>query len=269
MTGSGTAGWVSWGSWALAACGWLLAVAGAIGVRRRAGRRAVRNARAAHELRGPLWALGLGLELAARTGSLPGSRARALEGELARARRALDDLFGLGDPEQVELVATGPLLADSVEAWRPAAAARGLELELSAGATRGPAWVRGDRVRLAQAVGNLIANAIEHGAAAIAVSSSCSGAAVRIEVLDGGRGLPAPLAELLRGSRRRPLGHLSAWPPAGQARGHGLRIVADIARAHGGSLSAGPSERGARLVLELPQAAAPPDASGLRGGTGR
>jgi signal transduction histidine kinase len=35
-------------------------------------------------------------------------------------------------------------------------------------------------------------------------------------------------------------------------RGHGLAIACSVARAHGGRLASAPSERGARLVLELP-----------------
>jgi signal transduction histidine kinase len=37
-------------------------------------------------------------------------------------------------------------------------------------------------------------------------------------------------------------------------RGHGLRIAAGVARAHGGRLISAPSDRGARMVLELPLA---------------
>jgi signal transduction histidine kinase len=66
---------------------------------------------------------------------------------------------------------------------------------------------------------------------------------VRIEVIDGGPGLPATVAELAR----RPRGGRGS-------RGRGLAIAAAIARRHGGRLAAAPSERGARLVLDLPAA---------------
>ena len=70
----------------------------------------------------------------------------------------------------------------------------------------------------------------------------CGGATrARIEVTDTGPGLPAPISELARraqGGRGR--------------RGRGLAIATAIAVEHGGRLSAAPSVRGARLVLELP-----------------
>jgi signal transduction histidine kinase len=205
-------------------------------------------ARACHELRGPLSAVTLGLELGSAAGELTPARLRAIELELGRASLALDDLGAarlaptrrrphvLGTCEPVDLA---QLLADSVEAWRPRAIRAGAELSVtwSGGAAR----VWGDRVRLAQATGNLIANAIEHGGARIQVRGTVTDREARIEVLDDGPGLPAPVAELAgraRGGRGR--------------RGRGLAIARTVARAHGGDLGAAPSHRGARLVLELP-----------------
>jgi signal transduction histidine kinase len=103
--------------------------------------------------------------------------------------------------------------------------------------------VWGDRVRLAQAIGNLIANALEHGGGPVEVLGSSGGGQVRIEVTDSGPGLPAPVAELVRG----------AAGGRGQ-RGRGLAIAMAIVHAHGGRLAAAPSHRGARLVMTLPAA---------------
>jgi signal transduction histidine kinase len=132
-------------------------------------------------------------------------------------------------------------VADWVEAWRPTAAARSVELT---GSWSGrPASVWGDRLRLAQATGNLIANAIEHGGGVVEVRGSVNGWLARVEVSDTGPGLPAAVAELAR------------RPRAGRgARGRGLAIARAAAASHGGRLSAAPSRRGARLVLELPVA---------------
>jgi signal transduction histidine kinase len=204
-------------------------------------------ARACHELRGPLTAARLGLQLGARVGELSPARLRAIDLELGRAALALEDLDGvrargLSDAwHPLEAVDLGELVADSVEAWRPAAIARSVELT---GSWSGrPASVWGDRLRLAQATGNLIANAIEHGGGVIEVRGSVYGRLARVEVSDTGPGLPAPVATLAR------------RPRAGRGvRGRGLAIASAVAARHGGRVAAAPSPRGARLLLELPVA---------------
>jgi signal transduction histidine kinase len=205
--------------------------------------------RACHELRGPLTAARLGLALGVRVGELSTAQLRALDLELGRASLALDDLAAVHSPrsdrhraqQEVDLP---ELLGDSVEAWRAAAVAAGARIELHwSGA---PARVRGDRLRLAQATGNLIANAVEHGGGAIVVRGRAERVSVRIEVVDGGPGLPAPVAQLTRRARN---GH--------SGRGRGLAIASAIARDHGGRVAAAPSQRGARLVLELPRLPGP------------
>jgi signal transduction histidine kinase len=96
-------------------------------------------------------------------------------------------------------------------------------------------------VRLAQAIGNLLANALEHGSGVVEVGARSIAGRVRIEVSDEGAGLPAPVAELAR------------RPRAGRGRrGRGLAIASDIVERHGGRLVSAPSPRGARLAIELP-----------------
>jgi signal transduction histidine kinase len=235
----------AWGGWVAAL---LSLLAAAVACRAlRGGREAV--ARASHELRGPLAAARLGLELGARAGELSSARLRAIELELARAALALEDLSeseGRSSTlRSVDSVDAERLLADSVEAWRAGATARGVRLGVCW--SGGPGFVWGDRLRLAQATGNLIANAIEHGGGVVEVSGKLDGGRVRIEVIDSGAGLPAPVLELAR------------KPRAGKGtRGRGLAIASAVAASHGGRLAAAPAERGARLVLELPAAPTPP-----------
>jgi signal transduction histidine kinase len=105
--------------------------------------------------------------------------------------------------------------------------------------------VHADAVRLAQAVGNVVANAIEHGGGRVEVRTRAAGDRVRVEVTDGGPGLPSPVAELTRGAR------------GGRgARGRGLAIAQAIACRAGGRVVAAPSSRGACVALELPAVAA-------------
>ena len=231
----------------LTCAGWLAAIVAllvAASAWRATGARLEAIARASHELRGPITAARLGVEHGVRMGEMSVRRLRAIELELERASVALDDLGSAGDGGRAsEPVDVAQLLEQSADGWRTLAAARGAELHVSWAGR--PACVRGRRVRLGQAVGNVIANAIEHGAGPVEVRGRADGFAVRVEITDAGPGLPAPVAALAAGARR-----------GRGRRGRGLAIAAAIAKDHGGRLAAAPSERGARLVLELPLAPA-------------
>jgi DNA-binding response OmpR family regulator len=226
-------------AWLLAAVATVVAAVGRLELRRR--RELV--ARACHELRGPLTAAHLALHAGARHGDAPPQRLAAIDLELKRAGVALDDLAaarrGRRAPDRDEPVDVGDLLAYQAATWRIVAGVFGCRLELVEQG-RG-AIVRGDRLRLAQAVGNLVANALEHGTGRVELLARSLGDRVRIEVADEGPGLPAPVGDLTR------------RPRAGRGRrGRGLAIAADIADRHGGRLVAAPSSRGARVALELP-----------------
>jgi signal transduction histidine kinase len=213
--------------------------------RRRQLERAELVARACHELRGPLTAARLGLNLVAAAPDPVGGPLAAVEHELRRASLALADLDaaprGQREGDRVQSVAVGALLRRAVIAWAPVAHREGARVHLRECPLG--VVVRGDPTRLAQAVGNLLANAIEHGGGVIEVAGRASADFVRIDVCDGGPGLPdsvSHLARRARGGRGR--------------RGRGLAIASDVAARHGGRLAAAPSARGARLVLELPVA---------------
>jgi signal transduction histidine kinase len=246
------------------------ALAAIVVLRAELGRRAELVARAGHELRGPLCAVRLALHGAARDGAAE-AWAEAVGLELERAGAALADLAAAttwrrppaGRRRRVPTagpVATAdadPVLApvDVAELVRAqsgpwAAAAPGIGRRLVVAAPAGEALVHGDRGRLAQAVGNLLANAVEHGDGTIGLTVGCAGGVVRVEVTDEGRGLPAPLDRLVRGAR------------GGRGtRGRGLAIAAGVAARHGGRLVTGPTRGGARIALELPAAPAAAEAS--------
>jgi signal transduction histidine kinase len=230
----------AWAGWLAAFVGCALAAAALLWRRRTVD--AV--ARASHELRGPITAARLGLTLASRLGELSPSRFNAIEGELEQAALALDDLAA-APGRSPSARREGPLdvaelVKRSVEAWAAVARERGTCLELATSASE---FVWGERVRLGQAIGNLIANAIEHGGDEVAVACHRAGALIRIQVSDNGPGLPAPVAQLAREARRG-----RGW------RGRGLAIALAVAEAHGGRIASAPAERGAKLVLELPAA---------------
>ena len=227
-------------AWALATICFVLALGAAYELRRR--RELV--ARACHELRGPLTAVRLGLATMERRREAPAERLAMLDLELRRAGLALDDFAAARSGrrliDRTEPVEVAELFEQQYESWRVVAGAfhsRVLLGELLPGTI-----VDGDRLRLAQAVSNLVANALEHGPGRIELTARAVGHRhVRIEVIDEGPGLPASVAELTRKAR------------GGRGRrGRGLAIAAEIAERHGGRLVAAPAPRGARIGLELP-----------------
>jgi signal transduction histidine kinase len=233
----------------VAAVGWslaLAALAAAACARVAAGRRMALVAEAAHELRAPIGAALLGLHglVADAAGA---RRVAAVELELRRAALALADLDaaprGRRAPSCAEPVDVRVLLADAVEAWRPVARSLTSELLYDPAPTR--LIVDADRLRLAQAVGNLVINALEHGAGPVRLRAHATRGHVRIEVRDHGPGLTVPVAALAGGRH------------AGR-RGHGLAIAARVVARHGGRLLTAPVSSGACVVLELPRADATP-----------
>ncbi|MDP2712507.1 MAG: HAMP domain-containing sensor histidine kinase [Solirubrobacteraceae bacterium] len=226
--------------WALTAVGFALASLGAFELRRR--REMV--ARACHELRGPLTAVRLSLATMERRCEAPPERLAVLDHELRRAGLALDDFAaarsGRRTADRSEPVELCELLEEQYDSWAPVAAA--FDSTIVLGDLVPGAIVAGDRLRLAQAISNLIANALEHGPGLVEITARATGEQrVRVEVIDEGPGLPAGLAEIVgraRGGRGE--------------RGRGLAIAAQIAARHGGGLVAAPARRGTRLGVELP-----------------
>ncbi len=96
-----------------------------------------------------------------------------------------------------------------------------------------------DPERLAQALDNLIHNAILHGGLRVRVEAAVFAGGVRIAVADSG---PTSSA-----ARRRP----------GPRHGHGLRVVSAVAAEHGGRFLLRTSPDGTRAILELPFAPTP------------
>jgi signal transduction histidine kinase len=222
----------------------------------RARRRLADVARVCHEVRGPLCAARLGLD----TLRAEPARLTAIDLELRRAARALEDLGGDAPADRRELVDVCALARAHAPAWQAVAAAHAAELRLDVitevapaavvplrprrGVSSGPlgsTTVFADPVRLAQACANLVANAAEHGGGVVRVRVAAVGDRVRFEVADDGPGLPAPVAALAGRARNG-------------RRGHGLAVAAAVAARHGGRLTAAPARSGARLVLALPAA---------------
>ncbi len=203
---------------------------------RRRRRRELLN-RSLHELRRPLQALTL-------SWPQPDAGSRDHLGLALDALGELDRRVN-GDPassrNRPQLVEARALAADAVRRWRGPAANRGREIDLCWRASGSRLMC--DRIAVARALDNLIANAIEHGGGTIHVEGSVRGARLRIAVADGcqpARNAVAPLAR-----------------PRDARRGQGLRIVAEVAADHGGRFVACAHDGGAKAVIELPLAAGP------------
>jgi signal transduction histidine kinase len=215
-----------------AVAGWGLALALLVELRRRAAL----VADAAHELAGPLTAISLGIE-ALRRQPAARRRADALGVELCRLQLAAEDAAAAARGRRAQpLAAPVPLkdlAAQSSEAWRPAAERRGGRVSFDWKA--GNASVHAARRHLAQAFGNLLANAVEHGGGEIVVRGRRSEGGLRIEVEDAGGGPTASSGRPRRG------------------RGRGLGIAARALQHAGGRLTAVDRPDGGRVaVTELP-----------------
>ncbi len=138
----------------------------------------------------------------------------------------------------------------SVEAFRPAAERKGIALLLEAPLEMPP--VRMDRTRIAQALGNLLDNAVRHTpeGGEVTVSVEAANGWIQVSVADTGEGVPEEeLAEIfdrfyrVDPSRSRATG----------GTGLGLTIARQLVVAHGGSIRAERrSKGGSRFVFELP-----------------
>jgi len=204
---------------------------------------------AGHELRTPLALLRTELELALRQGQSEEELREALRvsvEEVDRLAQLADDLLLIARYDRGRL----PLRVESVDArslldsvvtrfqWRADEATRPLASEAPSGLT-----VRGDRLRLEQALGNLVDNALRHGRGRVTLRAAGANGSVELAVEDQGDGFADGFAERAfeRFSR--------AQHDAGGA-GLGLAIVRVIAEAHGGSADV---SGGSRVRLMLPR----------------
>lgn len=249
--------------WAgLAAAGWVVAcLVALLAVRQaaRADRLGVRAAEAAHELRGPLCAARLaltGLERAFPDAPTLIRGIAAIDLELRRAGLALDELGSLASSRQRraeaasaadrELVDLRALAMAAEPAWQALAAAH--ETTLDVRIEGGPVIAAGDERELARGIGNLVANACEHGRGPVLVTVTGDASGAVVEVADRG---PGPAVGVVRRARRR-ASMRRAGRRHGSLRGHGMAVAARAAASSGGRLDVEATAAGAVVSLALP-----------------
>ena len=208
-------------------------------------------ASASHELRTPLALLKGELELALRAGRTPEQLRAALSSAAEESDRLVqlaEDLLVLARfdegklPVRPQLLQLDELLQTVARRFESRSDGR-LRIEADAGLV-----VEADRIRVEQALSNLVDNALRYGEGPVTVTATGADGSVALRVSDEGPGFPEELLStafdrFTRGDRARTRG----------GTGLGLAIVDAVARAHGGSASAANRpDRGAEVALSLP-----------------
>jgi two-component system OmpR family sensor kinase len=211
---------------------------------------------AAHELRTPLALHKTELELALRYSS----DERDLRSAIASAVTEIDRLIGLAEDLlvvarsekgeltlSVERLSVAELFATVRERFRARADQEGRSL---AGDGTDSVAVRGDRLRLEQALTNVVDNALRYGGGEVCLWARRDGDRVELHVTDSGRGFPPEfIAHAFERFSRADAARV------GGGTGLGLAIVDTIARAHGGRAAASNSpDGGADVWIDVPAA---------------
>lgn len=210
---------------------------------------------AGHELRTPLALLRTELELALRHGGSHDELRSALRSsseEVDRLVQLAEDLLLIARTDEGRLalrreMLDGATLLESVARrfeWRAQESGRRL---LTAETSR--LEFVADRMRLEQALGNLVENALRYGAGDVELSASTADGIVELHVTDQGAGFPPEFLERAFERFTRP----DAARPRGGT-GLGLSIVRVIAEAHGGTAHAENREGGSDVWIALPRA---------------
>ena len=224
---------------------------------------------AGHELRTPLALLRTELELALRHAESPAELRAAVRRsatEVDRLAQLAEDLLLLARTEHGEL----PLSVETLDAdevlvsvarrfrWRADEAGRVLRPEPAEGMR-----MRADRLRLEQALGNLVDNALRHGAGLVTLCAAGVNGTVELHVRDEGPGFPPAYLD-------QAFERFTVPEPGrdGAGAGLGLSIVRTIAEAHGGAAAAAnDAAGGADVWVSIPRQPEPSTRSRPSSGT--
>ena len=215
---------------------------------------------AGHELRTPVAIVKTELEGAMRTGDYgPDVRdalAAAIE-ECDRLAQLAEDLMVVARsaegelPVRAEELTARTLLEDVRARFEDRAAQRNRSIRVEA---ENGVVLSGDPLRVRQALGNLVDNALRHGDGDIVLRSRRTSSGVELEVSDRGPGFEPGIADraferFARGDQARTSG----------GTGLGMAIVRAVAEAHGGRAEIVPGGEGATVRIWLPDGTTPQD----------
>ena len=210
---------------------------------------------ASHELRTPLTALRAEVELALignRDASELRAALRSAADEIQRVCRLADDILMLARadhgrlPLRLQPLEPRLLLESAAARCRAAASTRGRDVVVRDMAHGG--WLLGDPDRVAQALDNLVSNALQYGSGTITLTARHDGKLLGLHVADEGGGFAEDVAA--RAFQRFTRGKPARQPGSGL----GLALVAAVAIAHGGVATVGNRpEGGADAGIALPR----------------
>lgn len=207
---------------------------------------------AAHDLRTPLNRLQATAEAGMSQLAAGSNERRVLERvtiEVDRMRSTLDALLRIALAETGtvarEPVDLSALVASMVELYEPVSDERGLRLEATVAAG---AQIQGSRQLLAQALANLLDNALKFTPAGgvIKVRLLAGQGSAEVIVEDNGPGIPADKRDAVLGRRVR-LDEARNFPGSGL----GLSLVAAVAKLHGARLVLGDAGPGLSVSLRF------------------
>jgi signal transduction histidine kinase len=217
---------------------------------------------ASHQLRTPLAIIKAEVELA-QSVSTKGDDLRTTMTSIAEETDRLSGLteelllLAAADEKRLSLdwesVKVRELLTEVAERCRGRAQLDGRTITLESDES----MITADRQRLEYALGNIMDNALTHGAGSVELVARRSGDAVRIRIRDHGAGfVDSYLA--------RPFERFAPTASTGRSTGLGLAIVQAITEAHGGTVNLA-NDAGASVTLSLPiDPARPVGAPGTR-----
>jgi signal transduction histidine kinase len=214
----------------------------------------------AHDLRTPLTELRSRLEELSLTRPAPAEAFAEVEAAVADVDRVISIFNALLRLAEIDTgmrrscfvdVALSELCAHAVEFYVPAAEVRDIALTFRNEA--GPVHAAGDQILLAQAVNNLIDNALKYtppGGTVTVTAVRPAGDVAGIVVSDTGPGMTAE--QRARATERFFRGDASRGTPGV---GLGLSLVQAVARLHGGSLEFAEQQPGLTATIHFPSKA--------------